>query len=85
MRSGTVRRCGLIGGGVALLEDHCGVGFLCSSSTQHGRKPPPGYLLKTVSWLPSDHDVELCSFMHAAMLPAMMIWIKPLKLQTSLN
>lgn len=63
VRSGTIKRCGLIGGGVALLEEvyHCvdGLcGFLRLGSTQ------------AVSWLPLDQDV-VC--LPAAMPPTMMI------------
>jgi hypothetical protein len=53
MGSGTIRKCGLIEGGVALLEEvcHCGVGFevLCLSPAQ-GRR--------VFRW-PSDQDVKL--------------------------
>jgi hypothetical protein len=65
MDTGTIRRCGLVKVGVALLEEvcHCGGGFwglICLSCAQHGIavsswQPEEDYPLL----LPVDQDVEL--------------------------
>jgi hypothetical protein len=65
--SGTIRRYGLVGIGVALLEDvcHCGGGL----------RDPPSCLKKTIcSWLPLGEDVGLSApparaCLDAAVLP----------------
>jgi hypothetical protein len=74
MESGTIRRCGLNGVGVALLEEmyHCGMGIEVSDTLTLLREeldPPPGGLWKPVFWLPSDQDAEL-SAPPALCLPA---------------
>ena len=71
MGSDTIRGCGIIEGGVALLkkECHCGGGALRSPCSVE-RDPSTGCLQKTVSFcLPSDQDIEL-SGPPASCLPA---------------
>jgi hypothetical protein len=61
--NGTISRCGLLRGGVALLEDicHCGGG--------HG-DPPPSCLTDSVfSWFPLEQDAELSAPSPAPFLP----------------
>lgn len=75
MGSGTTMGCGLVEGGVALMEEvcHCGEGLwglLCSSSAQHG--------IAVSSLLPMDQDVKLSTpsapcLVHDAMFPINMI------------
>jgi hypothetical protein len=73
-RNGTIRRCGLVGVGVALLEEvcHCGAGFEVQSSsyTQGDTQSPAAFRLRcrTLSSILQHH---VC--LHAAMLFAMMI------------
>jgi len=60
--NGTTRRCGLVGVGVALLEEvcHCGDGLL---------RPSPSCLRTVHSWLPLDEDIELSAPSPAPCLP----------------
>ena len=53
MRSSTIRRCGFIGGSVALLEEVCHCGCGCWDSRVQA---PPS---KVICWWPSDQVVEL--------------------------
>ena len=57
MGSGTIKRCGLVGGSASLW----GVGLSAMLKLYPGRRdPPPDCLQKTVSsWLPLDQDLEL--------------------------
>jgi hypothetical protein len=83
MGSGTIRRCGLVGVGVVLLEEvhHCGARHWCSMLKLHpdGRAPRPGYQLMTgFSWLPLNQDLEFSDpqglvSLHVAMIPTTMM------------
>ena len=53
--SGTIRRCGFVGVGVALLEEVC----LCWGKL---RDPPPRCLKTVCYWIPLDEDIELSAF-----------------------
>jgi hypothetical protein len=67
MGSGTIRRCGLIGGGVALLAKYVTVrqGF----EVIYMLKLWPVWITVVSSWLPSEHDVGLSALSPVPCLP----------------
>jgi hypothetical protein len=78
-RSGSIRRCDLVGVGVAFLEEVC-------HCWREQRELPPSCLGMPVFWLPSEQNVELSALSPTLCLPGcchapvMMIMTGPLEL-----